>query len=260
MNDLQTFNNEEFGSVRTIQIDNEPWFVAKDVTDGLGFANGRKAVEDNVDDEDKQIIQKSPAVTFEIPNRGMTFINESGLYSLVLRSKLPNAKKFRRWITSEVIPQIRKTGGYRLTDISDLSPQLQLFYGMVDQLAKNERQIRETREIAEKAADSLEVIKDAVQPVIDGWRKATNEKVKKITKLADKPFKEMWDEMYRELELRAGCNLSKRLENLRSRMSDLGETKTSVDKLCKLDVIERDKKLREIFSKIVTEYAVRYCS
>ena len=256
MNDLQTFNNEEFGSVRTIQIDNEPWFVAKDITDRLGFTNGRKAVADHVDEEDKGVTKCDTLGG----SQNITIINESGLYSLVLSIKIPNANKFRHWITKEVIPQIRKTGGYRLTDISDLSPQLQLFYGMVDQLAKNERQIRETREIAEKAADSLEVIKDAVQPVIDGWRKATNEKVKKITKLADKPFKEMWDEMYRELELRAGCNLSKRLENLRSRMSDLGETKTSVDKLCKLDVIERDKKLREIFSKIVTEYAVRYCS
>ncbi len=116
MNDLQIFNNEEFGSIRTIQIENEPWFVAKDITDGLGFANGRKAVEDNVDEDDKQIIQKSPAVTFEIPNRGMTFINESGLYCLVLKSRLPNAKKFRRWVTSEVIPQIMRTGKYSVEE------------------------------------------------------------------------------------------------------------------------------------------------
>lgn len=260
MNDLQIFNNEEFGSVRTIVIDEEPWFVAKDITDVLGFANGRKAVEDNVDDEDKQVIQKSPAVTFEIPNRGMTFLNESGLYTLVIKCKLDRAKRFRRWITSEVIPQIRKTGRYRVSDNSDLSPELQLAYGIVDQLAIHERQIRETREIAEKAADSLEAIKDAVQPVIDRWRKTTNEKVKRITKFADKTHQAMWDEMYRELELRAGCNLNKRLENLRSRMRDNGETKTSVNKLCKMDVVERDKKLREIFSKIVSEYEIHYCA
>ena len=113
MNDLQIFNSEEFGSLRTIVLDNEPWFVAKDITDRLGYSNGRDAVLRIVDDEDKRIIQKSEIPTLEISNRGLTFINESGLYALVLSSKLPSAKKFRRWITSEVIPSIRKTGTYK---------------------------------------------------------------------------------------------------------------------------------------------------
>ncbi len=116
MNDLQIFNNEEFGTVRTVQIDKEPWFVAKDITDRLGYSNGKDAVARLVDEEDKRIIQRSEIPTLEISNRGMTFINESGLYSLTLSSKLPNAKKFKRWITSEVIPQIMRTGEYSLED------------------------------------------------------------------------------------------------------------------------------------------------
>lgn len=110
MRDLQVYQNEEFGSVRTIVIDDAPWFVAKDITDRLGFVNGRKAVADHVDDEDKGVTKCDTLGGAQ----NITVINESGLYSLVLSSKLPSAKKFRRWITSEVIPQIIKTGGYNL--------------------------------------------------------------------------------------------------------------------------------------------------
>ena len=79
----------------------------------LGYSNDRKALQDNVDADDRRLIQKSPEVTLEIPNRGITAINESGLYSLILSSKLPSAKKFKKWITSEVLPSIRKTGSYQ---------------------------------------------------------------------------------------------------------------------------------------------------
>ena len=116
MNDLQIFSNQEFGSLRTIVIDEEPWFVAKDVTDRLGYVNGKDAVARLVDDEDKRIFQRSDIPTLEISNRGMTFINESGLYSLTLSSKLKDAKRFKRWVTKEVIPQIRKTGSYSIED------------------------------------------------------------------------------------------------------------------------------------------------
>ena len=111
MRDLQVYQNEEFGSVRTIVIDDAPWFVAKDITDRLAYQNGRKAVADHVDEEDKQYVTIRYGTS---GNPNITVINESGLYSLVLSSKLPSAKKFRRWITSEVIPQIIKTGGYNL--------------------------------------------------------------------------------------------------------------------------------------------------
>lgn len=111
MNELQIFKHDDFGNVRTVSINGEPWFVGKDVAEALGYADAFGALKKHVDDDDKQNCQND---SFETP-RGMTVINESGLYSLVLSSKLPGAKKFKRWITSEVIPTIRKHGAY-MTD------------------------------------------------------------------------------------------------------------------------------------------------
>ena len=142
----------------------------------------------------------------------------------------------------------------------DLTPQMQMLYGMLDQMAQTERQAREAKEIAQKAAETAEAIKDAVTPVFDDWRKKTNDKITKITKKSDKSYAEIRDEMYRALEQRAGCDLGTRLRNLRNRINDKGGTKTEIDKLCKMDVIESDKRLKEIFSKIVVEYEVRYCA
>lgn len=110
--EVEIFNNPEFGIVRTMVIDNEPYFVGKDVATILGYSNTRDALAAHVDEEDKTIIQKSENTTLVIPNRGLTVINESGLYSLILSSKLPTAKKFKHWVTSEVLPSIRKNGGY----------------------------------------------------------------------------------------------------------------------------------------------------
>jgi prophage antirepressor-like protein len=108
MNDLKIFQNEEFGEIRTLTIDGEPWFVAKDITDRLKYSNGRKAVADHVDDEDKGVTK----VTTLGGNQDMTIINESGVYSLVFGSNMPEAKRFKRWVTFEVLPEIRKTGIY----------------------------------------------------------------------------------------------------------------------------------------------------
>ena len=110
MNELQIFNNEEFGSVRTIEIDGEPWFVGKDIANALDYKNSTVALQDNVDAEDKGVTKVSTLGGMQ----EMTIINESGLYSMVFGSRLPNAKKFKHWVTSEVLPTIRKTGGYNL--------------------------------------------------------------------------------------------------------------------------------------------------
>lgn len=109
MNKLKIFSNPDFGEVRTLNIDGEPWFVGKDVADILGYTNPRDALAKHVDDEDKNTV----AICDGTPgNPNTTVINESGLYSLVLSSKLPTAKKFKRWVTAEVLPAIRKNGGY----------------------------------------------------------------------------------------------------------------------------------------------------
>ena len=110
MNELQIFNNPEFGDIRIVEIDGEPWMVGKDVAAALGYQNPSKALADHVDNEDKLNNESLSS----LGQRGGWLINESGLYSLVLSSKLPGAKKFRRWVTAEVLPSIRKTGGYNL--------------------------------------------------------------------------------------------------------------------------------------------------
>ena len=107
MNELQVFNNPEFGDIRAVEIDGEPWMVGKDVATALGYSNPQKAIRDHVDSEDKTVNK-----SFTVNGTQAILINESGLYSLVLSSKLPGAKKFRRWVTAEVLPATRKTGGY----------------------------------------------------------------------------------------------------------------------------------------------------
>ncbi len=107
MNELTIFKNEDFGEVRTILINDEPYFVGKDVALILGYTNPQKALRDHVDEEDRTVNE-----SFTVNGTAATLINESGLYSLILSSKLPSAKKFKRWVTSEVLPEIRKTGAY----------------------------------------------------------------------------------------------------------------------------------------------------
>lgn len=109
MENLQIFKNAEFGSVRTITIDDEPWFVGKDVAEALGYERATKAVADHVDIEDRDEIPIQDSIG---RMQNTPIINESGVYALVFSSKLPNAKKFKRWITSEVLPSIRKHGAY----------------------------------------------------------------------------------------------------------------------------------------------------
>lgn len=108
MNDIQIFTNASFGQVRVILIKNQPWFVGKDIAEILGYSNPQKAVRDHVDTDDKGMNE------IDTPGgkQNMATINESGLYSLILGSKLPTAKKFKHWVTSEVLPQINHTGGY----------------------------------------------------------------------------------------------------------------------------------------------------
>lgn len=112
MNGLQTFANEEFGAVRSLMIEDMPWFVGYDVAKALGYVKPRNAISVHVDDEDKNTALIQGAIQGGTQgNPNMTIINESGLYSLILSSKLPAAKRFKRWVTSEVLPAIRRTGG-----------------------------------------------------------------------------------------------------------------------------------------------------
>ncbi len=126
MNQLEIFKNREFGEIRTVTVDGEPWFVAKDIAEILQYTNTQKAIRDHVDEEDKL----TERIVLSGQNREVICINESGLYSLILSSKMPGAKRFKRWVTSEVLPQIRRTGTYQ----KPMTPQemMRVQLGMID--------------------------------------------------------------------------------------------------------------------------------
>lgn len=143
---------------------------------------------------------------------------------------------------------------------NDLSPQLQLFQQMFEAVAEQERTAREAKELAERAIETTDNIKEAVKPIFDNWRDEMRLKFNRIQRSTDKQFNILRNDMYSELESRASCDLNARLRNMRERMSDKGYKKSDINKLNKMDAIEQDKKLREIFSKIVTEYEIKYCA
>ncbi|HAR3115226.1 TPA: phage repressor protein [Staphylococcus aureus] len=136
MQELQTFNFEEL-PVRTLEVDGEPYFIGKDVADILGYANGRDALSKHVDAEDKLTSQIATAGQ----NRNVTIINESGLYSLIFSSKLENAKRFKRWVTSEVLPTLRKTGAYQIP--SDPMQALRLMFEATEQTKQEIKNVKD---------------------------------------------------------------------------------------------------------------------
>lgn len=133
MSELQIFNNEEFGEIRTVEVDGEPWFVGKDVAIALGYSDTSDAIKRHVDEDDKL----TRCFTDSGQSRQMYIINESGIYALVFGSKLESAKRFKHWITSEVLPQIHKTGTY------GPKSQLEILQMSINQLVEQEKKMHE---------------------------------------------------------------------------------------------------------------------
>ena len=148
MNEIKIFNNPEFGKVRTMEINGEPYFVGKDVAEILGYSNPRDALSKHVDDEDKATV----AIHDGSQNRNLTTINESGLYSLILSSKLPKAKEFKRWVTSEVLPSIRKHGAYAVDELLN-DPEFAI---------KTFTALKEERERSKRLSEQIEADKPKV--------------------------------------------------------------------------------------------------
>lgn len=193
------------------------------------------------------------------PN-GATLLTEQGYLMLV--------KPFGDDLAWEVQRQLVNTY-FRVKEVinADLSPELQMLQGLLSQMVQKEladkerdKQIAKVKEAADKAVETTERIKEAVKPVFDNWREEVNRKFNRIQRNADKPFNTLRVEMYSELEHRAGCDLATRLRNKKQRMSESGCTKKEINEYNRMDIIEEDKKLREIFSKIVSEYEIKYCA
>lgn len=144
MNELQVFNNQEFGQVRTLTLNDEPWFVGKDVALALGYGKGKSlanAVANHVSDDDKGVTElMTPG-----GKQNMTIINESGLYALIFGSKLESAQKFKRWVTSEVLPALRKTGQYQVKELSGQELMAKALIEAQSVLAAKDKQIQEMK-------------------------------------------------------------------------------------------------------------------
>jgi len=182
-----------------------------------------------------------------------TLITESGYLMLVKSFNDDLAWEVQRQLVSSYF-KVRQTVDERL------SPETKMLFQMINQIAVSEIKAKEAKELAEKAVKTTEAIKDAVKPIFDNWRVEINSKFNRIQKNVDQPFNVLRGEMYKELEERAGCNLDIRLKHRRENMEKNGCSKSRINSLNKMDVIEEEKKLREIFSKIVSEYEIKYCS
>lgn len=196
----------------------------------------------------------------EVNNRGTALITEQGYLMLVKSFTDDLAWEVQRKLVSSYFNVHQSVN-------NQLSPELQALQGLLNQMVQKEladkerdKQIAIAQETAQKAIETTNSIKEAVKPVLDNWRDEINVKFNRIQKSTSTPFNLLRTEMYCELERRAGCDLSTRLRNRKQRMTDNGCTKTEINKLNRMDVIEEDKKLREIFTKIVSEYEIEYCA
>lgn len=257
MTDLQIFNSPEFGAIRTIEKDGEPWFVGKDVATILGYAKPLNALATHIDEDDSL----KQGLTDNMGRMQETiFINESGLYSLVLSSKLPTAKKFKRWVTSEVIPSIRKTGSYSALDMTQLSPEMQMLKLLTDKAIATELAQKQQEQHLQLVEQKVEGIRELVGINPNQWREDCRRLIVRIANRmgGNEYIRDVNAEVFQQVDERAGVSLATRLTNKRRRMADEGVCKSKRDRLTRVDVIAEDRKLVEIYIKIVRELAVRY--
>ena len=257
MNEIQVWNYES-SEVRTVQVNGEPWFVLSDVCKVLELSTPARVAERLEKDEVSQ--------THTIDRMGReqktTIINESGLYTVILRSDKPQAKPFRKWVTSEVLPSIRKHGSYSVqSQFADLSPQLQVLIQMETRQKQIEaRQAEQATALAgleQKLQNTCEVI--ALDKT--AWRKDSEHLINKIARATGEGYggiRLVYEEIYGSIESRADVSLNTRLTNKRNRMAGEGVCKSKRDKLTRVDIIAEDKKLIEIYVAIVKELAVKY--
>ena len=202
MNELKIFNNEEFGKIRTVTIDNEPWFVGKDVAVILGYSNPQKALRDHVDEEDKTLND-----SFTVNGTKGILINESGLYSLILSSKLPNAKKFKHWVTSEVLPSLRKTGSYEMPKkkqsnerLASVNNAVKILTPMLQAAGCNSKiQLLTAKSLYEKAGVNLPITIEADQQYVDTVHIARQARL--YYQSSGKPADKAVNEIIRRLDL-----------------------------------------------------------
>ena len=247
MNDIKVFNYQD-NEVRTIEKDGETYWILKDVCDALGLSNARM-VADRLDDDE---VRK-----FDL--RGLSgesnAVNESGLYNVILRSDKPEAKAFKRWVTHEVLPSIRKTGAYA-TPLSPLE-QLQLQVKIMQDL---ERKQREQQKAIEATNQRIDTMGDILTMNFNAWREESKAMVVRIAQVwgGNEYIREVYAEIYKQIDTRFAVNLKRRLANMKAAAAFEGKSKTYVNGLTKIDVIADDKKMVEAYITVIREMAVKY--
>ena len=241
MNNELTVWNYGDNDVRILMIDDEPWLVLADVCRVLELSNPT-IVAGRLDADER--------AKFNLGRQGeTTIISESGFYSVVLRSDKPQAKPFRKWVTSVVLPSIRKNGFY--AGDMNFSRELQVLIQHERMMAQHQKQLDEVQ-------NKVDAIQDTFMLQPTNWKKYVRNTVAHLSKTITGNYSGMHDiyvQLYDQLEKRAGADLDARLRNRHNRMIQNGMTQTAVNKINKLDIIEDDKKLKEIFTAILREFS-----
>ena len=273
----------EFGKVRIVRDENdECYMVASDVAKALQYERPDVVISKHLDYEDKftlkyndealkiqnfQIGRNSVitgSVGFEVPPRGFTVINESGMYALIFRSKLPSAKRFKHWVTSEVLPSIRITGRYEdaastvstTPSYENLSPTVRALIEIDTHCRDNENEVTKLKEEVNELKSLVSSLKSSFSTIgtlhTTNWREECVSALRSLSPSNnDFDYTSVYNKAYRELEKVCHCNLWQRVSNIKNRMRKQGATKTMIEKIGRMDAIERSSDLKEPFINIV---------
>lgn len=248
MNELQIFDYNGT-PLRTVEKDGELWWVLKDVCEVIGIAKHTNVAARLEDDEKGACVMGTPS-----GQQSMIIINEPGLYNVILRSDKPEAKDFKRWVTHEVLPSIRRHGSYALAPTQPMTPA-QLLAAQAQLLVDMERRMDEmqgqTRALEAKVDTAMKAFS---RPAEDHWRSDMDNAVKDLNKAMGWSLPKLRGKLFSELEHTVNCNLDARLRCLRNRKKKTGMRYRDAALLGKLDAIAADKQLRAIFEGIVRSY------
>ena len=254
MNDLQIFTYEGT-PLRTVEREDGLWWVLKDVCGILGITD-HKQVKKRLDDDETGVCQVPPP-TGGGQTQNMIVINEPGLYSVILRSDKPEAKDFKRWVTHEVLPSIRRTGSYAVAPAQPMTPA-QLLAAQAQVLVDMERRMEEmqgqTKALEAKVDTAMKAF---ARPAEDHWRSDMDKAVKELSEQINWSLPRLQGKLYAELEEAANCNINARLVFLRKRKKKTGTRHRDAMALTKLDAIAADKHLRAIFEGVVRSWQAR---
>lgn len=248
MNNLQIFKNDQFGRIRMVRINNKPYAVGNDVAAALGYSSPVHAVKRHC----------KGCMTHSLPTSGgiqeMKVIPEGDIYRLIIKAAdqsqnaeiKERAERFEKWIFDEVLPQIRKTGQYidKPNSVEDL-------------IILQAESVKELKQKVDHQEEQIKSIKGAVIHTDTDWRNWVNQQLNTLG-FRNKNYREVRKQSYDILENRARCRLNVRLNNLKERLEQAGAKKSKINKVSKLDVIEEDTRLKEIYTSVVEKLVIKY--